>query len=224
MNRDFKGVWVPKEIYLSKDLSWSEKILLIEIGSLEGEEGCWASNQYLAEFLGIKEGTLANLLTRLKDAGFLKVEGYGKSRRLFTVLSLGNETSGGKFHEKMKLVSRKNETPIYRINNTENNKADKAANETGYHLYRKYYKTYPLHLFNEEQLRAVTEDLDVFEQMLEIWVGRQYKEQNIRGMLSLFEKLKDERKPKEVVDLFCDKCRTNSGWLEAGEGWIRCSH
>jgi len=33
--RDFKGVWIPKQIYLNNSLSWPEKILLIEIDSLD---------------------------------------------------------------------------------------------------------------------------------------------------------------------------------------------
>ena len=35
MERDFKGVWIPKEFYLNRDLSWAEKILLFEIDSLD---------------------------------------------------------------------------------------------------------------------------------------------------------------------------------------------
>ena len=33
-NRGFKGVWIPREIYLSKELNWTDKILYIEIHSL----------------------------------------------------------------------------------------------------------------------------------------------------------------------------------------------
>jgi hypothetical protein len=28
----------------------------------------------------------------------------------------------------------------------------------------------------------------------------------------------------EAGDLFCDKCKDNSGWLQNGEDWTRCSH
>ena len=44
-NRDFKGIWIPKEIYLSKELNWTDKILLIEIDSLDTEEHCFAGNE-----------------------------------------------------------------------------------------------------------------------------------------------------------------------------------
>jgi hypothetical protein len=38
MERDFKGIWIPKEIWLLKDLNYIQKILLIEIDSLNKEE------------------------------------------------------------------------------------------------------------------------------------------------------------------------------------------
>ena len=47
-NRDFKGVWIPKEIWLNTDLSIIEKVLLVEIDSLDNSDrGCFASNEYL---------------------------------------------------------------------------------------------------------------------------------------------------------------------------------
>lgn len=219
MNRHFKGVWIPKEIYLNPDLSWTEKILLIEIHSLQGEEGCYASNQYLAEFLGIKEGSLANMLTKLKEAGLIKCEGYGKSRRIFTILSSTDEDN---FHKNVKVVSQKNETPIYRINNTEN-KTVVVETTTAYDLYRQYYDKVPLHILNQELLMSIDKDLDVFKEVLEIWVGRQYREQNIKGMMSLFDKLLTDKNSKEQI-LFCAWCEKNSGWLPVGEGWERCKH
>jgi hypothetical protein len=40
-NRKFKGVWIPKDLWLDKDLSMHEKCLLIEIDSLDNDEkGC----------------------------------------------------------------------------------------------------------------------------------------------------------------------------------------
>lgn len=66
MERDFKGVWIPREIWLNEDLSFAEKVLLVEIDSLDKGEGCWASNEYLAKFIGISEGRLANMVSELR--------------------------------------------------------------------------------------------------------------------------------------------------------------
>ena len=68
MNRDFRGIWIPKEIWLSKDLSTNEKILLAEIDSLGGSsDGCFASNQYFADFLDLSKDRTSKLISGLKN-------------------------------------------------------------------------------------------------------------------------------------------------------------
>jgi hypothetical protein len=44
LNRDFKGVWIPKEIWISSQLSLFEKVLFVEINSLDNERHCYAGN------------------------------------------------------------------------------------------------------------------------------------------------------------------------------------
>ena len=49
--RDFKGIWIPREIWLAEDLSHIEKLYLAEIDSLDnGKKGCFASNAYFSRF------------------------------------------------------------------------------------------------------------------------------------------------------------------------------
>ena len=60
MSRDFKGVWIPREVYLNKKLTYIEKILYVEISSLDNENGCFASNKYLAEFIGVSITSINN--------------------------------------------------------------------------------------------------------------------------------------------------------------------
>ena len=75
MNRDFRGIWIPKEIWLSKDLSSNEKILLAEIESLGGSsDGCFASNQYFAEFFDLSKDRISRLVSGLKNKGYITVE------------------------------------------------------------------------------------------------------------------------------------------------------
>ena len=70
--RDFKGIWIPKEIWLSPDLSVVEKVLLTEISSLDNEDGCWASNDYFATFLGVSSKTVSRGVQSLQDKGYIK--------------------------------------------------------------------------------------------------------------------------------------------------------
>ena len=85
MNRDFKGVWIPKDIWLSESLSIIEKCLITEIDSLDNddEKGCFASNEYLGKFLGKSESRVANMICDLKKRGFIQqVYWNGRERGL----------------------------------------------------------------------------------------------------------------------------------------------
>ena len=82
--RNFKGIWIPKSIWINEALSFFEKCLWAEIDSLDDEEkGCTASNQYLCKFFGCKERTLQDALSRLKSLGLIIYEKYdGRIRTL----------------------------------------------------------------------------------------------------------------------------------------------
>ena len=88
MERDFKGIWIPKEFYLNPDLSWTEKIILVEIDSLDKDgAGCFASNKYLAKFLMLSEGSVANIIIKLIDRGYLIKKGFDGRKRYISVNS-----------------------------------------------------------------------------------------------------------------------------------------
>ena len=131
--RDFKGVWIPRHIYLNKDLSWTEKILLVEIHSLDNGDGCFAGDEHFALFLDKSEGTIANLISKLKKMGYLRLLKFdGRRRYLGVTDSFFNEKTGNEnessFHENVNpdftktltLTSRKSEH-----NNTYNNTEEK---------------------------------------------------------------------------------------------------
>ena len=45
--RDFKGIWIPRELWLDRLLSCLERQLIAEIHSLDcGEDHCYASNDH----------------------------------------------------------------------------------------------------------------------------------------------------------------------------------
>jgi len=118
-NRDFKGVWLPKEIWLNTDLSIIEKILLVEIDSLDNSDrGCFASNEYLASFVQLSEGRVANIIVDLKKRGFIiQLFFDGRNRGLRTQISESsfNENVKADLTKTTKQPTRKREH-----NNTEN--------------------------------------------------------------------------------------------------------
>lgn len=88
MNRDFKGIWIPREIWLAKDLHCQEKCLWAEIHSLFSEEkgGCYASNEYLGEFVGVKERRLQEMLANLKRLGWLEQVSFNGRQRILRAI------------------------------------------------------------------------------------------------------------------------------------------
>tara|TARA_X000001382_G_scaffold101953_2_gene76656 strand:- start:182 stop:832 length:651 start_codon:yes stop_codon:yes gene_type:complete len=73
MNRDFKGIWIPKEIWESKEISMQEKVFLAEIHSLDNEKGCIASNAYFAEFFQLSKSSVSRVISSLAKKEFIKV-------------------------------------------------------------------------------------------------------------------------------------------------------
>ncbi|WP_428400374.1 helix-turn-helix domain-containing protein [Niabella insulamsoli] len=74
INRDFKGIWIPKEIWLHPDLATMEKLFLVEINSLDNEDGCFASNDYFSRFFGLSKPRCSQIIQSLKEKGFLTIE------------------------------------------------------------------------------------------------------------------------------------------------------
>jgi hypothetical protein len=124
-NRDFKGVWIPKEIWLNTDLSIIEKVLLVEIDSLDNSDrGCFASNEYLAKFVQLSEGRVANIISDLKKRKFLIqvfFDGRNRGLRISKSESSFNENVKAESTKTGKQTTRKREH-----NNTEN----KTSNNT----------------------------------------------------------------------------------------------
>jgi hypothetical protein len=88
--RDFKGVWIPKEIWTSQYLTLQEKVFLTEIDSLDNKNGCFAGNEYFANFFQLSKDRCSEVINSLKNKGFLKIElnkKSGKTKRKITIHS-----------------------------------------------------------------------------------------------------------------------------------------
>ena len=135
--RKFKGVWIPKEIWEEKSLSILEKVMLIEIDSLEDEEyGCYASNKYFANFFKLTNGRISQIINCLQQKGYIKIEyqynGKEIERRIirinkppypevFNKLNTCLENYAGVFNKlKGGYLENSKDNNIY-INNTNNN-------------------------------------------------------------------------------------------------------
>lgn len=86
-NRDFKGVWIPKEIWLNDELTMLEKVILIEIDSLDNENHCIAGNDYLAQFCQCSESKITLAIKKLQKLGYIEVISFdGRHRKIRSCL------------------------------------------------------------------------------------------------------------------------------------------
>jgi len=85
--RAFKGIWIPKKVWLDKRLTPLEKCILMEIDSLDNKDHCWASNKYLAETMGCSVAYVSQTITKLKELGYLKLLKFnGRARNLKAIV------------------------------------------------------------------------------------------------------------------------------------------
>lgn len=84
IKRDFKGIWIPKEIWLFEGLTIAEKALWAEIDSLYDEDkgGCYASNEYLCKFNGVKLRFLQIMISNLKSKGLIEQVSFDGRQRI----------------------------------------------------------------------------------------------------------------------------------------------
>jgi len=94
--RDFKGVWIPREVWLSSELSLMEKVLFVEIHSLDNERGCYASNRYFAEFFGVSIRQIGTYVASLKDKGYISLRIENKFERTIRVTGKYAYVNAGK--------------------------------------------------------------------------------------------------------------------------------
>jgi len=89
MNREFKGVWIPKKLYLNKYLTWIDKLIILEVHSFSNNGlECFVSNEHLADFSQASLSSVEKSISKLVKQGIIvrtkkKVEGsYQRFLRL----------------------------------------------------------------------------------------------------------------------------------------------
>lgn len=93
-NRGFIGIYIPKEIWLDRNINATEKVLLMEIDSLDkSPQGCFAGNDYFSEFLGVNETNTSRMINKLVKLGYVENIGFdGRKRHLKSNLKFNIET------------------------------------------------------------------------------------------------------------------------------------
>ncbi len=70
-----KGLWIPAEILLNKDLSDKEKIILSMILYLSEEtKNFFASNKYIASIVNVTADRVSKIISSLKKKQYVEVK------------------------------------------------------------------------------------------------------------------------------------------------------
>ena len=95
-NRAFNGIWIPAKYWLDEDLTIVEADFIAEIESLDGDNGCYASNNYFADFFGITAGRVSQIINSLKDRGYLTISYNKKGKQVVSrVIRVVNKLNEG---------------------------------------------------------------------------------------------------------------------------------
>lgn len=120
--RDFKGIWIPKEIWLREDLTALDKVILAEIDSLDNENHCIAGNEYFAEFCKCSESKITKTIKKLIELNLIEQTHFDGRHRTLKVVKSTRQSS-----KKCDKSSKKYEAEPQKVraNNTNNNTINK---------------------------------------------------------------------------------------------------
>ena len=201
INRDFKGVWIPKEIWLNKDLTIMEKLFLVEIDSLDNDKGCFASNAHFAEFFGITKGRCTQIIKSLEKKGLVTIklerEGKNVSKRIIKVVRKLNT-----------LVSKLN-TPLSET------KHPYLENDEGSNTSNSNTDSNTVSNTSRSKLKFETQHLKLAELLYKQIQNNSpnYKEPDLEKWANEFRLImeRDEREGKEIQDLII-KTQSDNFW------------
>lgn len=73
MERLVKGIFVPIEIWESRELSWNEKVVFLEVDSFTRKgRDCFISDEYIANLVGCSTATAKRIVSGLIKKGYIR--------------------------------------------------------------------------------------------------------------------------------------------------------
>ena len=196
--RQFKGVWIPKEVWLDEKLTYFEKAVYAEIDSLDGEDGCFASNKYLAGFFGCTERHIKRALAHLSELGYVKTEMFDGRKRVIKICRIFSET------EQMQGVTKMSPGDI---NVTAG--VTKMSPQRG-------QECHPRNSYNiDDNIAYISSDDDIESSVV---VGEENKRELLKSGIMLSDKQIDSLLELLSVDEFDEYCEKLGAWKQKHPG------
>ena len=196
--RQFKGVWIPKEVWLDEKLTYFEKAVYAEIDSLDGEDGCFASNKYLAGFFGCTERHIKRALAHLSELGYVKTEMFDGRKRVIKICRTFSET------EQMQGVTKMSRGDI---NVTAG--VTKMSPQRG-------QECHPRNSYNiDDNIAYISSDDDIESSVV---VGEENKRESLKSGVMLSDKQIDSLLELLSVEEFDEYCEKLGAWKQKHPG------
>lgn len=120
----FVGIFIARDLWLREDLSVTEKVLAGVIDALDKGDGCWASNAYLANTVGVGERQIRDYLARLEESQVIRRWSVDGNRRIASIYA-GTRNSSST--EENRLPPRQETATNRVVNKVKDNKNKKAC-------------------------------------------------------------------------------------------------
>ena len=96
MKRNFKGIWIPADLYLDETLTWTQKLIIIEIDSFSKNGlDCFVSNEHLGQHCQLTKSAIEKALYSLVKAGIVFRERRKIGEKFRRILRLNRVNYGG---------------------------------------------------------------------------------------------------------------------------------
>lgn len=88
VQREFKGIWIPREVWLDSRLNALDKVIFAEIDSFSSSgKVCFQNNATIAEFCQCSESKVSKTISKLIDLGYIRCVSFdGRKRYLQSCL------------------------------------------------------------------------------------------------------------------------------------------
>ena len=80
-----KYVKMEPELFLNPKLNKTDCLVFCMIEFKDGENHCWASNKYIADFLDVSSTTVSTSISRLKDEGYIREVSFDGRKRVLKI-------------------------------------------------------------------------------------------------------------------------------------------
>lgn len=177
--REFKGIWIPREVWLDDRLNALDKVIFAEIDSFSSSgRVCFKSNAVLAEFCQCSESKVSKTVSKLIDLGYIRCVSFDGRKRFLQSCLVNFTRQNSTIYESAEQILQDSNTVNNSLNNifnitpsnppmgedgqpqaaanTKPPKRKKATAKEDYDLegFNAFYAAYPRHEGKADALRA----------------------------------------------------------------------